>query len=158
MIGISRDEIFQNGQVHPFWPPKEWRIFGKVEIRLSQWETKEMQIKLAMKCNKNEPQQDAKSNAEVLSKWMKMTWKTFEDVIRQAKTGLSKPNLWWMLMMTMEKGIKRVTLIKWMTLSTFSANSSLHFMGTKFRERHSLTIRDGRCCKKYNSGTFLALI
>jgi len=61
-------------------------------------------------------------------------------LLDEAKTGLSKPNLWWMLMMTMEKGIKRVTLIKWMSLSTFCANSSLHFMGTKFRERHSLSM------------------
>ena len=53
MIAVSQDEIFQNGQVHPFWPQKEWRNFGRVESRMSQWETKEIQIKLAMKYNKN---------------------------------------------------------------------------------------------------------
>jgi len=74
MIGVSRNEIFQNGQVHPFWPQKEWRNFGRVESRMSWWETKEKQVKLAMKCNKNEPQQDAKNNAELQSKWVKMTW------------------------------------------------------------------------------------
>ena len=63
MIGVSQDEIFQNGQVHPFWPQKEWRNLGRVESRINQWETKEMQTKLAMKCNMNEPQQDAKNNA-----------------------------------------------------------------------------------------------
>lgn len=63
MIGISQDEIFHNGQVHRFWLQKEWRNFGRVESRMSQWETKEIQIKLAMKCNKNEPHQDAKNNA-----------------------------------------------------------------------------------------------
>ena len=32
-----------------------------------------------MTCNKNEQQQDAKNNAELQAKWMKMTWKTFEE-------------------------------------------------------------------------------
>jgi hypothetical protein len=32
---------------------------------MSRWETKEIQIKLAMKCNKNETQQDAKNDAEL---------------------------------------------------------------------------------------------
>ena len=32
-IDISPDEIFQNSRVHPFWPQKEWRNFGRVESR-----------------------------------------------------------------------------------------------------------------------------
>ena len=33
--------------------------------------------------NKNEQQQqDAKNNAELQTKWMKMTWKTFEKSIK----------------------------------------------------------------------------
>ena len=36
----------------------------EVESRTSLWETKKIQIGLAMTCNKNE-QQDAKSNAEL---------------------------------------------------------------------------------------------
>ena len=40
-----------------------------------------------------------------------------------------------------EKGHKKGhSFIKWTTLSTFSANSSLHFIGMKFRERHSLSM------------------
>jgi len=27
-----------------------------------------------MKCNENEPQEDAKNNAELQSKWMKISW------------------------------------------------------------------------------------
>jgi len=40
-----------------------------------------------------------------------------------------------------EKGHKKGhSFIKWTTLSTFSANSSLHFMGMKFGERQSLSM------------------
>ena len=41
-----------------------------------------IQIKLAMTCNKNEQQQDAKNNAEIQAKWMEMTGKTFEETIQ----------------------------------------------------------------------------
>ena len=47
-----------------------------------------MQIKVAMTRNKNE-QRDAKNNAELQTKWTKMTWKRLLD---EAKTGLSRPN------------------------------------------------------------------
>jgi len=47
--------------------------------------------------NKNEKQQDAKNNAELFIKKTKTAWKTFEE----AKTGLSRPNLWRMMMMMM---------------------------------------------------------
>lgn len=57
-------------------------------------------------------------------------------LLDKAKTGISRPNLWWVLM-TMKKGH---SFIKWTNLSTFSANSSLHFMGMKFRETHSLSM------------------
>jgi len=40
--------------------------------------------------NKNGQQQDAKYNAELLTKWTKVSRMTFEV----AKTGLSRPNLW----------------------------------------------------------------
>ena len=43
---------------------------------------KKMQIKLATTCNLNE-QQDAESNAGLWTKWMKTTWKTFEETIRR---------------------------------------------------------------------------
>jgi hypothetical protein len=63
-MDVILDEIFQkNGRLPPFWPQKESRNFGRVEIRASQWESKKMQIKLATTCDKNEQQQDAKNNA-----------------------------------------------------------------------------------------------
>ena len=42
--------------------------------------------------NKNEQQQVAKNNAELQIKWTKMTWKTSEELLDEAKTGLSMPN------------------------------------------------------------------
>jgi len=43
----------------------EHRNFGRVESRTSWRETKKTEIKLATTCNKNEQQQDAKSNAKL---------------------------------------------------------------------------------------------
>lgn len=37
---------------------------------------------MATSCNKNEQLQDATNNAELSAKWMKMTWKTFEETVR----------------------------------------------------------------------------
>ena len=37
-------------------------------------------------CNKDEKQQDAKYNAEILTKVMKTTWKTFEQTTRQGRS------------------------------------------------------------------------
>ena len=54
-------------------------------------ETKKFQIELATTCNKNEQQQDAKSNAELLTKWTKTTWKTLERVLDETETGLRSP-------------------------------------------------------------------
>lgn len=63
-IDITWDEIFQkNSWVHPFLTTEIMRKFLGIENRISLWETKKIQIKLATTCNKNE-QQDAKSNAE----------------------------------------------------------------------------------------------
>ena len=63
-IDVNRNEIFRkNSRVHPFGPQKKWRNFGKFESRNSWQESKEIQIKLAATCNKNEQQQDAKNNA-----------------------------------------------------------------------------------------------
>jgi len=64
-IDINQVRIFQkNSQVHPFWPQKEWRYFGRVASTTSWQETKKIQIKLDMRCNKNE-QQDVKNNTEL---------------------------------------------------------------------------------------------
>ena len=46
------------------------------------------QIKLATRCNVNE--QDGKNNAEMQTKWTKMTWKTFERLLDEVETGLFK--------------------------------------------------------------------
>ena len=62
------------------------------ESRTSWRETKITQIKLAMTCNKNEQQQNAKINAELQTTWLKMTWTTFEETITETKTGLLRPN------------------------------------------------------------------
>jgi hypothetical protein len=41
-------------------------------------------MKLATTHNKNEQQEDAKNNAELLTIWMTVTWKTFEETIRRS--------------------------------------------------------------------------
>ena len=49
---INRDEIFQNNnRVHPFWPQKECRNFGRVGSRTSWRSTKKIRIKLATTFN-----------------------------------------------------------------------------------------------------------
>jgi hypothetical protein len=48
-------------------------------------------------------QQDAKNNAELQTRWMRMTWKTFEDTVRWGW------NRWWMMMMMM-----MVCLVQWL--------------------------------------------
>jgi len=40
---------------------------------------------LALTFNKNE-QQDARSNADLLIKWMKTTWKNLEEIVRQSQS------------------------------------------------------------------------
>jgi hypothetical protein len=47
---------------------------------------KKIEIKLAT-CNKNEQQQDAKTNAELQTKWTKTTWKNFGETIRRGRNG-----------------------------------------------------------------------
>jgi len=54
-----------NFSEHPFWLQKEWRSFGSADSRASWRETKKIQIKLAVTCNKNEQQQDVKNNVEL---------------------------------------------------------------------------------------------
>jgi hypothetical protein len=49
----------------PFLTTKEWQNFGRVESRTSWLETKKIQIKLVMTCNKNEQQQDDKNIVEL---------------------------------------------------------------------------------------------
>ena len=58
----------------------ECRNFGRVESRTISQETKKIRIKVAMTCNMN-VQQDAKNNAELYTRWMKPTWKTFQEII-----------------------------------------------------------------------------
>jgi hypothetical protein len=48
---------------------------------------------LATTCDKNEQQQDANSNAELLKKWGKKFWKTFEENIRRARKRSTKAKL-----------------------------------------------------------------
>jgi hypothetical protein len=63
---ISRDGIFhKNSEIQTFWPQKKWRNFGIFESITSWQETKNIHIKLATTCNKNEQQQDARNNAEI---------------------------------------------------------------------------------------------
>jgi hypothetical protein len=59
--------------------------------KLRRWQTK-----LATTCTRKE-QQDAKNNAELETKWVKKTWKTFEETIRQGQNRSIK-----MLLMTDE--------------------------------------------------------
>jgi len=40
---------------------------------------------MAATCIKNEQQQDAKNNAELLTKGTKTAWKTFEEIIRRGR-------------------------------------------------------------------------
>ena len=61
MIDINQDEILR---IYTFWPQKDWRNFGRDKSRAS-WQSKKVHIKLYVTCNKNEQQQDARSNAEL---------------------------------------------------------------------------------------------
>jgi len=45
----------------------------------------EKQISLATIYGKNEQQQDAKTNAELCTKWTKTTWKAFQETIRRGR-------------------------------------------------------------------------
>jgi hypothetical protein len=74
------------------WPQKEGINFGRIESGTSWWETKKIQIKLAMTYNKNE-QHDAKNNAELQIIWMKMSWKMLEETIRLGWNRTSKAQL-----------------------------------------------------------------
>ena len=59
-------EIFQkNSGVHPFWTTKGIKNFGRAESRTNWRETKNIQIKLATTCGKNEQQRDGKNSAEL---------------------------------------------------------------------------------------------
>ena len=51
-----------------------------------------MQLEFATICNKNE-QQNAKTNAELQTKWKKTTWKAFEETIRQGRNRSFKARL-----------------------------------------------------------------
>ena len=53
----------------------------KSERRTNWQESKKIKIKLTTTYNKNE-QQDVKNNGELQTKWMTVTWKTFEETIR----------------------------------------------------------------------------
>ena len=61
-IDVGWDGIFQNSQVHLFWPQKEWINSGRAESRTSWREDKKMQMKLAATCNEKEKQHDAKNH------------------------------------------------------------------------------------------------
>jgi len=39
-----------------------------------------------MTFNKNDQQQNARSNADLLIKWMKTSWKTLEETIRRSQS------------------------------------------------------------------------
>ena len=94
-------KFFRRKAVHPFLTTKAWINFGR-EGRRTRWgETKNIQIKLAATCNKNEQQQGAKNNAELYTKWTKTTWKTFEETIRRCRCGSIKANWWRMKLMMM---------------------------------------------------------
>jgi hypothetical protein len=56
---------------------------------------------LATTCTKNEQQQDGKNNAELQTKWQKMTWKTFEEILRRARNRSVEAQLAMMMMMMM---------------------------------------------------------
>jgi hypothetical protein len=71
--------------VHLLRPQKKWRNFGRVESRTSWRETKKIQIKLATTCNKSEWKQHGKNNAELQTKWTKMTWNTFVETSRRGR-------------------------------------------------------------------------
>jgi hypothetical protein len=63
---ISRDGIFhKNSEIHHFLPQKELRNRGIFKSRTSRQETKKIQIKLTTTRNKNEQQQEAKSDGEL---------------------------------------------------------------------------------------------
>ena len=64
-----------------FWQQKQWRNFGSPESITSWQETLKIQTKLATKI-KEKNNNDDKNNAELLTEWMKATWKNFEETIR----------------------------------------------------------------------------
>jgi len=67
-MGINWEEMFQKkSRVRPLWSQNECINFGKFASRISWRDTKKIQIKLAMTCNKNE-QHDAKNNADQIDK------------------------------------------------------------------------------------------
>jgi hypothetical protein len=60
--------------------------FERVVSRNVRRETKNIHLKLATTCNKNEQQQqDVKINAELYTKWTKTIWNPFEEIIRRGK-------------------------------------------------------------------------
>jgi len=44
-----------------------------------------LQTALAMTCNKNERQENTKSNAELHTRWKKTTWQSFEETISRGR-------------------------------------------------------------------------
>jgi hypothetical protein len=60
---------------------ESWTVDSRTRWR----ETKKIQTKLAMTCNRNEQQQGAKNNVELQTKWKKTTGKAFEKSVRRGR-------------------------------------------------------------------------
>ena len=127
----------------------------RVESRTSWRETKKIQIQLATTCNKNEQQQDGKNNAELYTEWTKTTWKTFEDIIRQTETGLSRHNWWRMMMVIMMMTNFRLFYISFSVIQVHILKLSFP---SKFRIKYTKNIflglldpwkRDGQVTPKH---------
>jgi hypothetical protein len=80
-IDVNRDAIFQKDSwVHPFWPQKEWRTFGRVDSRISWQKLRRYRsnwLQHVTRMNNRMPKIMLK-----LDQMETMTWKTFEEMIR----------------------------------------------------------------------------
>jgi len=77
----------------------ECRNFGRVERRTSWQETKKIWIKMAMTCNMNVLYNRMQ---KIMQNYRPDGWnrlgRPFERLLDEAETGLSRPNLWQMMM------------------------------------------------------------
>ena len=92
-------KFFQkNSQVHPFWSQKEWRNFGRVE---SWRQTKKIQIKLSVTCNRMNSSRMAKIVLNCRQNGRRWLGRPLKRLLDKAERGLSRPHSWWMMMMMM---------------------------------------------------------
>jgi hypothetical protein len=74
---------------------------GRAESRTSWWETKKIEIKLALTCNKNGQQQDAKNILNYRPNGQRQIWRPLKRLLGMAERGVSRPHLMLLLLMMM---------------------------------------------------------